>query len=92
MVLALAKETGKARSECKAVLSACNMDYSAARDRLVPLVAVDNMAPRGQRIEGIYEPAEAFEGGRPGWMFKSGVHGMGYYREIEDAASEVRTG
>ena len=78
-VMALAKDTGRPRDECRAALIACQNDYDRAKASLMP-DAVLSQAPSGVTIEGEYEPAEKFDGGRPGWMFKSGPHGLGYYK------------
>ena len=78
-VMALAKDTGKSRDECKAALIASHNDYDKAKASLIPN-AVQSQAASGVRIEGVYEPAAKFEGGRPGWMFKSGPNGLGYYK------------
>ena len=87
-VLALAKDTGKSRGEAKAALIAHDNDYEAARVSLLPeLVAAKSQCAAGCAIPGVYEPAAKFEGGRPGWMFKKGAHGLGYYHEGAMAAS-----
>ena len=78
-VMALAKDTGRPRDECRAALIASQNDYDRAKASLMP-DAILSQAPSGVAIEGVYEPAEKFDGGRPGWIFKSGPHGLGYYK------------
>merc|ERR1712151_806212 len=34
----------------------------------------------------IFEPASAFAGARPGWAFKMGSRGLGYYRDAKQEA------
>eukprot|EP00900_Chrysochromulina_parva_P023345 jgi/Chrpa1/5644/Chrysochromulina_OHIO_Genome00016386-RA len=69
-VMALAKDTGRPRDECRAALIASQNDYDRAKASLMP-DAILSQAPSGVAIEGVYEPAEKFGGGRPGWIFKA---------------------
>ena len=39
------------------------------------------LMPTGEPIEGVFDPAAQFEGERPGWVFLSGAHGIGYYKD-----------
>jgi hypothetical protein len=38
------------------------------------------MQNHGTTYDG-FDPAKAFGGAKPGWIFKTGGHGLGYYRE-----------
>jgi len=80
-VMQLSKETCKTRDQCRAALIASDNNYDAAKASLMP-DAMQSIAPNGTKIDGVFEPAAKFEGGRSGWMFKSGVYGLGYYREL----------
>ena len=82
-ILQLAKETGKPRKECRAALSAHANDYEAAKAFLSPPPPeIEAAAPTlGTAVDGLYEPSAKFAGGRPGWMFKTGPLGTGYYRD-----------
>merc|ERR1712050_782314 len=42
---------------------------------------------KGEVKRDNFEPAASFQGARPGWCFKMGVRGLGYYR---DAKQEVK--
>jgi len=39
-----------------------------------------------------YEDADAWAGARPGYCFKLGEHGLGYYRDVRDGVFAVMTG
>lgn len=87
-VLSLKRDTGKSTAECKAALVAADNVYDAARMLLMPepVEAPCGVAKRASPIEGVFEPSERFEGGKPGWTFKAGVHGVGYYCEPSGGA------
>jgi hypothetical protein len=84
-ILQLAKETGMSRKECRKALMANGNDYDAARWALLP--EPDGEAgtsgvespPAARAVPGVFEPAAKFAGGKPGWMFKAGHLGVGYY-------------
>ena len=86
-ILQLAKESGRSRKECKAALIEHANDYDAARWALMPELAPpeEPAAPStgccGEAVPNVFEPAPKFDGGRPGWLYKSGPLGTGYYRD-----------
>ena len=84
-IMALAKESGKSRKECKAALIASAHDYDAARWALMPTPPEADCssccAPPSAPVPGVFDPCEKFSGGRPGWLFKRGPLGSGYYRD-----------
>ena len=80
MVMQLAKETGASRADCKAALEVCGNRFDEARARLAPDLSSPPPAA-AERIHDTFETCEKFAGGRPGWTFKRGPHGVGYYRE-----------
>ena len=85
-ILQLVKETGCPRKACKAALVEARNDFARAKAALTPAAeAAPPLPPAGARIEGTFEPSAAFDGARPGWIFKRGPLGVGYYR---DASSE----
>lgn len=85
-ILALVKETGKSRKECKAALMAHANDCDAARWALLQPAAAD-LPSVGCEDGGCssavpmpgFEPADRFVGGRSGWVYHLGPHGLGYY-------------
>ena len=86
-IIQLAKETGKPRKECKAALQAHAHDFEAAKAALVPPPEPlpDEPLPQASpAIAGIFEPSPKFAGGRPGWIYKRGQLGVGYYRDQMD--------
>ena len=90
-ILQLAKESGKSRKECKAALIAHGNDYDAARWSLMPNpngaapspthCCTDDGRAASAAVPGTFEPAPKFAGGRPGWLYKRGPLGVGYYRD-----------
>ena len=91
-ILQLVKETGKTRKECKAALISSGNDYDAARWSLMPEPPPDVSDPAGggdeneshaapAAVPGLFEPSAKFAGGRPGWLYKRGPMGTGYYRD-----------
>lgn len=90
-ILQLAKESGKSRKECKAALIAHGNDYDAARWSLMPNpngaapsqthCCTDDGHAASAAVPGTFEPAPKFAGGRPGWLYKRGPLGVGYYRD-----------
>jgi len=81
-VVQLAKETGKSRAECKSALIQSNNVYDDAKWLLCPEAKpVD--AQSACAIAGVFEPCAKFAGGRAGWIYKSGVHGIGYYCDTQ---------
>lgn len=92
-ILSLAKETNKPRAACKAALIAHANDYEAAKASLLPpALPEEPPPPSGEVIPGVYEPAAKFDGGRPGWMFKHGNMGLGYYRDAPMAVAVPKKG
>merc|ERR1712217_764372 len=37
-----------------------------------------------------FEPASSFQGARPGWCFKMGMRGLGYYRDAKQEVKEEK--
>merc|ERR1712087_842369 len=38
-----------------------------------------------------FEPASSFQGARPGWCFKMGLRGLGYYRDSKQEVKAEKT-
>ena len=77
----LSKEMRVERAEAKAALIAAAGDYDAAKAALFPDAQPAAPTADERRVDGYFEPCDQFAGGRPGWVFKRGPHGTGYYRE-----------
>ena len=91
-IIQLQKETGRSRKDCKAALVTTHHDYDAARWALLPsppgttTVQTESSEealgrPSSEPIDGVFDPAPRFAGGRPGWLYKRGPLGVGYYRD-----------
>ena len=93
MIMSLAKETGLSRKECKNALRE-HGDYEAAKAALLPPPPEGAAVPPplGTPVPGVYDPAPAFAGGRPGWMYKTGPFGVGYYRDAPMAVAVPKKG
>ena len=90
-ILQLAKETGKSRAECKKALIGHDNNYDAAKGSLMPEAAPSECGCESSgAIDGVFEPCEDFAGGRPGWMFKRGHLGTGYYRDAPMATPPAK--
>ena len=46
--------------------------------------AQERSSQKSERTQQAFEAARKFEGARPGWAFKLGDHGLGYYCESGD--------
>mmetsp|Transcript_57839 Transcript_57839/g.125556 ORF Transcript_57839/g.125556 Transcript_57839/m.125556 type:complete len:87 (-) Transcript_57839:108-368(-) len=51
-------------------------------DLTVPEIPVTVVKEQLQIIEG-FQPASQYEGSRPGFVFKAGAAGLGYYPDIQ---------
>jgi len=94
-ILALQKETGKPRKECKAALVEFAHDFEQAKASLMPAPPEAEaccLPPTGAAVDGLFEPCAQFAGGRPGWIFKSGPCGVGYYRDAPMQVSARKDG
>jgi hypothetical protein len=91
-ILALVKETGASRKACKTALIENDNNYDEAKASLLPAEEEPAEAPLAEpsphaAIPDIFEPCRQFTGGRPGWVFKRGPLGNGYYRDgVDDPA------
>ena len=88
-IMQLSKETGAARAACKAALVASGNDYDAARAALMPKPPEPEVGPDDDDAPSAssdaFEPSRRFAGARPGWVFKRGPLGVGYYRDCGDS-------
>ena len=82
-VISLAKETGASRKVARAALVEHGHDFEAAKAALLPADSAATAPTVGasRGIKGIFEPVATFAGGKPGWCYKRGPLGLGYYCE-----------
>ena len=59
-------------------------DFAQAKAALLPEEEAPPLPASGAAVEGFFEPSAKFAGARPGWSFKRGPLGVGYYREMND--------
>ena len=91
-IVSLAKETGATRKQAKAALMEHGNDYDEAKASLLPPEPEPTELPLAApsehaAIPDVFEPCVGFKGGRPGWVFKRGPLGNGYYRDgVDDPA------
>ena len=71
-------------------------NYDAARWSLMPnpegaskFEATKPAACSSPPDDGTFDPAPTFAGGRPGWVFKLGEYGSGYYLDVAQLRMRV---